>query len=422
MLGVVGLSWLVWGWLSPGGFPLGHPRFWINRAAPLSVSVLAIVALVLLRMRIRSPAALVLTWAAAASLGAGAMAYLLLPVSGARAALPCLALALLLGAPLPGLVRRARVRRGRALASALLGAVLGACLPASQLSLVAGTRPLVDVAAVDSLVALGPGVGGGSRPRLQVESGGLRLQVDPLVTFSSRSPDATWTVFAPLAARTGPAWGLHSAWTDGAWSSQAFVAGEERALLRHRTGPGLLLVDALSALPRPVHSHLNSYTAVLVHLDPTDRLRLSFSPCPETLVEVQQSDYPVGRPARLAYLDGEGSFRVVEASSGEKGPFRLLAEGPLAAGEPLTVTLVLGDRPACRIVWDDWSAQASPRLSPTAGWGVAENALEFSRTHDGRAAALFLTLAATSVGRGWDSVTHAAGGYRNRMRIEPAGD
>jgi hypothetical protein len=34
-------------------------------------------------------------------------------------------------------------------------------------------------------------------------------------------------------------------------------------------------------------------------------------------------------------------------------------------------------------------------------------------------ASLFITLAATSVGRGWDSVAHAAGTYRNRIAIEP---
>jgi hypothetical protein len=30
----------------------------------------------------------------------------------------------------------------------------------------------------------------------------------------------------------------------------------------------------------------------------------------------------------------------------------------------------------------------------------------------------FVTLAGTSVGRGWDSVGHAPGTYRNRMKIE----
>jgi len=50
------------------------------------------------------------------------------------------------------------------------------------------------------------------------------------------------------------------------------------------------------------------------------------------------------------------------------------------------------------------------------------NAIEFSR-FEGRhkSAAIWITLAGTSVGRGWDSVGHARGVYRNRMRIEAAG-
>jgi hypothetical protein len=48
------------------------------------------------------------------------------------------------------------------------------------------------------------------------------------------------------------------------------------------------------------------------------------------------------------------------------------------------------------------------------------NAIEFGRG-DARPTApvsLFITLAGTSVGRGWDSVGHSPGVYRNRMRIE----
>ncbi|MHC4505798.1 MAG: hypothetical protein ACYTFI_21050 [Planctomycetota bacterium] len=131
-------------------------------------------------------------------------------------------------------------------------------------------------------------------------------------------------------------------------------------------------------------------------------------------------DYPVGRPARLAYRDADGGFNIVEASSGEKGPFRRLAGGRLRRGEALTITLHDGDRPACRIAFQDWAAQAGTALSPTAGWRLPVNAIEFSRSEglSSGNAYIFITLAGTSVGRGWDSVGHAAGTYRNRMRIE----
>ena len=77
---------------------------------------------------------------------------------------------------------------------------------------------------------------------------------------------------------------------------------------------------------------------------------------------------------------------------------------------------------AWRIVLADWSAQADTTLSPTAGWGVPVNAIEFSLSADAPSspASIFVTLAATSVGRGWDCVGHRPGTYRNRIRLEPA--
>ena len=76
-----------------------------------------------------------------------------------------------------------------------------------------------------------------------------------------------------------------------------------------------------------------------------------------------------------------------------------------------------------RVVLADWSAQADTTLSPTAGWGVPVNAIEFSLAGDAPSspASIFVTLAATSVGRGWDCVGHRPGTYRNRIRAG-AGD
>jgi hypothetical protein len=149
-------------------------------------------------------------------------------------------------------------------------------------------------------------------------------------------------------------------------------------------------------------------------------LSISFSPCPDQRIEVTYFQYPVGRPQRCAYVDAGGTFRVVEAASGEKGPFKPLASGPLARGEPLTITLYDADVPLCRITLEDWSAQAGTDLSPTAGWGLPVNVIEFSRYGEAPSSpvGISVTLAGTSVGRGWDSVAHAAGTYRNRMRVE----
>ena len=91
----------------------------------------------------------------------------------------------------------------------------------------------------------------------------------------------------------------------------------------------MLSVLALTRLEQTVYSHLNSFCDVEIrgHRE----LSLEFSPCPGVAIDVLPFDYPFGRPARFAFLDRAGTFRVVEASSGEKGPFKLLASGPLAA-------------------------------------------------------------------------------------------
>src|SRR3954463_11588087 len=114
-------------------------------------------------------------------------------------------------------------------------------------------------------------------------------------------------------------------------------------------------------------------------------------------MEVLRLDYPFGRPARFAYVDEARRFRVVEASSGEKGPFHILAEGRLERSDPLEITLCDEGRAIGRLTLLDWSAQASTQLSPTAGWGFPENPIEFTLSGDEppSPASLFITLAAT---------------------------
>jgi hypothetical protein len=144
------------------------------------------------------------------------------------------------------------------------------------------------------------------------------------------------------------------------------------------------------------------------------------SPYPGVPIEVLRFDYPVGRPARFAFVEEDRTFRVVEASSGEKGPFRTLARGRLGPEESLTFTLYDQGRAVGRISLADWSSQADTTLSPTAGWGVPVNAIEFSLSDDSASspASIFVTLAGTSVGRGWDCVGHNPRTYRNRIYFE----
>jgi hypothetical protein len=154
------------------------------------------------------------------------------------------------------------------------------------------------------------------------------------------------------------------------------------------------------------------------------RLELEFSPCTGVPIEVRKFDHPFGRPARFAFVDQSRTFRVVEATSGEKGPFRALASGRLGPEEPLIVGLRDNGRLVGRISLLDWSGQADTTISPTAGWGVPVNAIEFSLADDqpSSPASIFVTLAGTSVGRGWDCVGHKPGIYRNRILIEAIRD
>ncbi len=128
----------------------------------------------------------------------------------------------------------------------------------------------------------------------------------------------------------------------------------------------------------------------------------------------------MGRPLRLAYRDAGNRFHVVEAASGEKGPFRELAAGPLSRSASLRVTIHDRGKAVAVMVLEDWAAQTGTALSPTAGWGVPVNAIEFSLSGDAptSTAGIYFTLAGTSVGRGWDSVGHAGGTYRNRIKVE----
>jgi hypothetical protein len=237
--------------------------------------------------------------------------------------------------------------------------------------------------------------------------------------FLSRSPDGCWTCLAAPKHRYGPALVLRSIETTDDTALYRYRADYHAALELRRAARGApLVLEATTVLPRPIASHLNSFTDL--HVFGHRRLAVSFSACPDALIEVRPADYPTGRPLRVAFLDAHDRFHVVEASSGEKGPFRELASGRLNRPAPLALTFHDEGRPIARVVLEDWAAQTATSLSPTAGWGLPANAIEFllegdsPRSH----AAVYISLASTSVGRGWDSVGHRAGVYRNRVRIE----
>jgi hypothetical protein len=188
----------------------------------------------------------------------------------------------------------------------------------------------------------------------------------------------------------------------------------ESTLIANRDKSGSLDVDALTSLPSPVYSHLNTWTAIHLSFEAS----LAFSPTGPTRFPIEPADYPKGRPTQFAYLADDLAFHVVRAADAEKGPFAELGKGRLARDQSLTLEIHPRDESdkGCRLVFKDWSAQVSTEESPTAGWGVPQNSVQFF-SRDGEAL-IVLALAETGPGRGFDSVGHSAGTYRNRVRVE----
>lgn len=424
-------------WLSPKGFPIGHCRFWLNSVLPVVLVIVAIAALTAM-LRGRPRLATFALWGlAAAWLATMVAARVLFPIAFERlwlaAALPVVVVAL--ASVLLGTRNRPTVRHavGPLLAGAAAGYfVVWAQVPAPPSTIPAGKGPAGkeptgagpigapegDSSPADSpLVRIGEAgslhAGSGE---LMVQAGNLQLRCSPLLTFDRVSPDGFWSILATPNQHVR--------------TLESCLAGAGEWLCRYSDGSTLRLLapteasrlelDAATPLEADTYSHLNSYCVLTV--SGHTRLAVAFSPDANQVIDVLPADYPTGRPARFAYLVASGKFHVAEATSGEKGPFRDLASGPLARGEPLEIVIYDAGRPTVAIELADWTSQLSTALSPTAGWGVPVGAIEFLRSGNSEASAveIYITLAATSVGRGWECVGHRAGVYRNRVRFRSA--
>lgn len=430
----------LWWWVMPGGFPVGHPRFWTNRVFPPVVLGLGVAGIVALhRGRIGRLGMLLPLWPAF-WIGASLSGRLVFPITASRLWLVPFVGALGLALTLVSIAGRARPRALAWIARGL-ALLLGALLPVSQAPPRAGTRPVAlalpviappdapDESPLRGLEILRPGVAlYAGDASVSVKLAPLTFTIDPLLRFESRSPDGCWTVFARALDRAPVSPRLRQGARQGAVGRlfQDFPDLGSGALEVDASRDHEVEINAVTRLNNTIFSHLNDYCHITV--SGHQRLALEFSPCPGARIEVLPFDYPRGRPARFAYLDAHGMFRVVEARSGEKGPFQTLAEGLLARGEPLSITFHDGNRPVARLTLADWSAQLDTTLSPTAGWGVPANAIEFHRRRvdnsgdpppSNAPCDLFFSLASTSVGRGWDAVAHAPGTYRNRLRLIP---
>lgn len=411
----------LWFWVMPSGFPVNHARFWVNSVYPWAIIGLALFAWCVMRGRRVS----VIVAIAALWLAGAVSARITFPLTFRFLWIFPLFGGLAFAALCVGMWKIGALKgRAAAILFALVGALLGAAFPLTQKADRPGTRPLgteippfnLKDQAVPTKVDLGKHAefytGHGV---LSIWSGDYDLDVLPLLTFDSRSPDGCWTLLAPGFGTRGPI-RRPTAMESDHGSLRLSYPGEFFATLEVKAdeeGRRFELISQ-SQLSQPVWSHLNSFAEL--YFRGSRDTSIIFSPCPNTPIEVVESDYPVGRPTRFAYLDEKGIFRVAEARSAEKGPFRELASGPLQKDAPITLTLISGSAPRFRVTLQDWASQAGTQLSPTAGWGVPVNAIEFFKRSS--STQISITLAGTSVGRGFDSVGHAAGTYVNRMTIE----
>jgi hypothetical protein len=421
----------LWWTFMPGGFPLSHSRFWVNRFLPILIIVLALSALFAAAAQRPAWLRLVLVGLGSMWFAAASASPAIFPTSGWWLGLAFLLFALATSGAAMAARLSAPMARKWIVTAAVTGAALGLPMPWTQRGPDPATRPLneplhaADVIAASelrtTLVTLT------ANTTVQTAEGvvtarhhGYEGVVEPMLTFNSRSPDRCWSILAPNPITRRPRHRFAGFEFVGDGLRMAFADPEGPAFLnvRPRAGEPTIDIESTTRLFEPVYSHLNSFC--VVSMMGHTRASLRFSPCPDQAIDVLFAEYPVGRPSRGAYLSRDGAFRVIEADSGEKGPFHTLATGRLRRGEPLVVTFCDNGRPVMRAVIHDWSAQASDRLSPTAGWRVTENSLEFvlERDYAEAPATLFVSLAGTSLGRGFDTVGHAAGTYRSRVTLE----
>ena len=358
------------------GFPLTHPRFVSTTVAPVTLVLAGLAGLLYAAVRRDAVVSRVAVGALILSGCATGLALF-----GTAVLFPVVVFAPAAAAFLVSARDGFPRNRAASLGAALLATVIGASAAWGLRAPDPSTQPR----------GSGP-EGGGPAGAVEVLCGTLRLNVDPRLHFTQASRSRFWSAWSPDDARDslGPATMVTS------------------------TDAGVTLIDSTRTLSEPVFAHLDAFARIEVWRARQLRVRIAEGTAP---VEVVPSDYPSGRPLHFLAWDGE-LLRAYEASSAEKGPFRELVRTPLRRGDPLVLELLDGDVSQCRVTLLDFTAQASTELSPTAGYGLPQNAIELHTSDQAPAYWLHFSLAATSIGRGFDVVGHAPGTYRNRIRVE----
>jgi hypothetical protein len=425
LLHALGAAALFWG--MPQGFPPGHLKFFANTVVPLGVFAVSMLGVYSVQRQKSVTLASLAAFPLVFWMLLGGVWYQLCPLSMKRYVLfaaPGLLVLLVLW------IQTKRAKSGMTVLSlfaTLLAASGGTVWAFAQRGGPPSTQPLsqgvmmvlsergalVEPGTVKKPFVLAP-----NTAQLSFRRAGVNVDVFPLLTFQSRSPDKCWSILAPKGTNAGKLELQGVRETSEQVTARYGGVAQASLVVRWDENKLPVSIEALTGLEKPVYSHLNTYCMLIVNglKDP----RIRFSPLPGDPISVMPSDYPTGRPARFACVDANNSFRVVEATSAEKGPFKNLGSAPISRSDSLSLTFYDGDAAKITVTLDDFFAQLGTALSPTGGWGASVNAIEFDRDdpQNGSTVSVIFTLAGTSIGRGWDTVGHTAGTYRNRMRIE----
>ena len=407
---VVGIAALV---LLPRGFSAFDPKTWSNMVIPAIGIVLVLPALA--RWGISSkpaPLAFVTAMAAGGWLAAVGLGVALFPQSiGIARWAPALSIAF----ALVGIGWMVRERAGASVVGASVGGVLGAIVIAAQRAPAPSTMP------AGGAIHEVRGTAGNEEAasgHLTSKCGKGTLHVNPHLTFHSRSPDRTWSLLAPPDGRRRQLSRFEK--TKTGFRAVYKDEGEEYSVTATRDPKvNVLDIEAIAKLDTPVYSHLNTFTSLRLEVEAS----IAFGPTGNARFDILAPDSPEGKRMKLATLAHDRSFRVVQASDAEKGPFTELAVGTMKRDEPLVIELrpkeaeEKGADKGCKISLQDWASQLSTEPSPTAGYGLAQNSIQFFRR--GKESIVLFMLAETGPGRGWDTVGHTAGVYRNRIHVEP---
>lgn len=415
--------------LQPGGFPLLHPRHLANRLTPAAALALAIFGLRAIFKNNSAQLRFAALLLSGTSLGFFASTMVCFPISAARLGIPGSLVALLLLARTIANTGPRKIWRPWHGLVVLLALAFGCALPLTQRAPDADTRPRnLELPALEAPQTTRPNSEALSlknKARISVTGrvswsiGDLQLEITPQLLFYQRSPDRFWINLAPKRYRNSPPPVL-AEWSSRPGHIDARFETRDESNVSHQLRlaelEDALLIESFSELPAPIYSHVNSF--LILEMRGIQAPGLSFENIPDHRFEMEFADYPVGRPLSFAALYPDEQLRVLRAKSGEKGPFIERAAGHLARGASLTMTIFNGAEPRFTLQLEDWTQQLSTSLSPTAGWGVPLNVVSFRKSGLDEAQ-LWISLADTGIGRGFDSTGHSPGIYRNRILITP---